>query len=282
MLKTLQNVTKYKCGKYISYNYLRIMFLQVERTVDDLISRLNEDEVLELLNNRQKLRYFTLELLKCQRHWKKEKEIRNLLEIIKKISARSGHLQRLIDDFLFQRKELLTKLKNFSGKMDIITKICNAGKLASSAIDSVGIIGNSVIKRTNSLYVNVLFEIANAAGLIGFGAAAVELMAWRAILDELVIEIQKDQDLFAPIQEWFQQNYELEQAVQAIFPINSTADIVKKFEESVETNISNADLLQTVLGAVLRDNPTYIRNATLIENVRDFIACPEARHCVRW
>lgn len=233
--------------------------------------------------NKEKLKQFCCRLLEWYKTRKKRvDESEHLRRVIRQISRNSVHLQGLIENAKFSRRRLVENIRNKANKMIVMTKLCSAIQVASTVIDTVGVITNLVVKEPDTSYIVMAVKVASFSGCIGLITSIIEQYYWKTILDDLIKEIQLDNVFFHPILEWFTQNKELKEAINAMLPFHLITYIAKVFEKTIYNGYNSLDSLQEVLGAILRHDRQQLYNVRLIENLIMFIQSPFARNLCRW
>lgn len=244
---------------------------------------MEDDEIPKLLENKPLFKDYCDKLLENFKDFEdREKALGQLLITIDKLEVRSQHLLSAIEVWNPQREKLLRFVGDNIKIMSPVTKFLTTTRVLGSVIDSASLIGSLFAKESNTNLINLAINTANIFGFLSFTSSATELLYWKAKLEDIMAMIQSDQNLFAPIQEWFLQNTELEQATKAVFSFDITSHIVARFEKLMNNNISDSELLQLLLESALNEDIKLFRNVDLIGRMVTFAKSPASRYWYGW
>jgi hypothetical protein len=101
-------------------------------------------------------------------------------------------------------------------------------------------------------------------------------------LEELMSQIRRDQELFAPIQRWYIQTNQLEEAMQDVFPFDVTNQMVADFTGMSNSELTPVTLLAALLRSVAEQDVGRVRDERLIRNLINFTLYPASQDWIEW
>lgn len=212
---------------------------------------------------------------------RREDGLENLWNIINNIND-FDRLLHLIRQWEPARRHLLESLAKQENEISWSSKLCTIGRLLGSTVDVLGTVVGLSMRDSNPGYANLAFRGATAFGLFGFLSTMSEMSTMKNSLDNLIRQLRRDQELMAPIQRWYQQTSELEEAMQEIFPFDVTNSLVVEFTNIGHAEMSPFLLLATLLRSIGEHDISRLRDGRLMRNLINFSIYPASLDWLEW
>lgn len=255
---------------------------QEGESLAEYLQRFTDAQIQEVSNNKELLIRFCKLLQESFRDFENNEDG---LENLWKIISHANNLDRLL--YLIRRLEptrrsLLESLAYQENEMRRVSKLCTIGRLVGSSLDISGTVGGLWMKDSHPGYANLAFRIATSFGLLGFVSTVSEMTTLKNSLDDTIKLIRRDQELLAPIQRWYQQTNELEEAMQVIFPFDVTNNLVTEFGDIGHSEVTPYRLFATLLRPIAENDFRRLRDETLIRNLINFTLYPASQDWLEW
>lgn len=251
-------------------------------SLEQYLQRFSDDEIRQIHSNAERLRNFSSLLLTQFRAFeRREDNLEHLWRIVERLNNLDSILY-FIQRLKPVRLELLEYLARNEREIQRMSTFCTLGRLVGSTVDIVSTFSGLFLRDTNTRYANLAFRLATSFGFLGLASTLSEMNILKNTLDDLMRLIRRDQELFAPIERWYHQSNELEEAMQDVFPFDVTNHIMAEFGDSRSTENAQVRLLSALIRSIAEQDLERIRDGGLVQNLINFSLYPASEDWVEW
>ncbi|XP_015909246.1 uncharacterized protein [Parasteatoda tepidariorum] len=251
------------------------------RTISDVVSRIKKDNVKNSVRSfsydpksnedlaklgkdlRQIAVDFSNESKKHVDGEKSAKTKRILQDLIPLVNERYGIFLKRVEDWKELRVPLIEKLDNYIKKLDRNFKWSTFVRLIASTADATGSVGGLLL-HPDSSWAKYAFNAASVCGLCGLISTVWEVASSKQLLDEICDSREEDYKLFESVVRWFEENKDLDFAVQDMFPYGIDKDVALQVQEASKELEEYIKVFESALVSNVK------KDAELLEN-KDFL-----------
>lgn len=176
------------------------------------------------------------------------------------------------------RQKLLVTLAKCIKDLNRISKLCSYGRILGCAVESYCTIKGLCDSKSNAL------QTATYCGALGIAMTLAGAKISYDSFYQLTKLMQLDQHLFAPIQSWYQQNEELENAMNNVFSFDFTKLLMKEITDIVEKreSLNPVNLLSRLLKGLSQKYKDNIKYSEYIEYIISFVSYQPFKDYCEW
>lgn len=176
------------------------------------------------------------------------------------------------------RLKLLDILAKCSKDLNRISKLCSYGRILGCAVESYCTIKGLCDSKSNAL------QTATFCGALGICITLAGAKISYDSFNQLTKLMLIDQQLFAPINSWFQQNEELENAMNNVFSFDFTKLLMKEITDIVEKreSLNPVNLLSRLLKGLSEKYKGNMKYSQYIEYIISFVSYQPFKDYCEW
>lgn len=273
---------RYSHAPFFTYFKKNIYFLsfQGEETLKVYLQKYSEDEIQRIIQHPEK-RIAFCKILKERPQENSKERIEIADQKLRKILRNTENYQKLLHHVAIwepTRQKLLVTLAKCSKDLNRISKLCSGGRILGCAIESYCTIKGLCDSNSDAL------QMATCCGALGIAMTLGGLKISYDSFYQLTKFMQLDQHLFAPIQTWYQQNEELEKAMNNVFSFDFTKLLMKEITDIVEKgeSFNPVNLLSRLLKSLSEKFKGNVKYSEYIESITSFVSCSPFKDYCEW
>lgn len=180
------------------------------------------------------------------------------------------------------RRELLDSLNQCRKDLNMLSKWTTYARIVGCVAESACTIAG--LSDTQSNYTNLALKMATCFGCVGFFTTLTGLKLSMDSFYSLMKIVQRDQNLFAPIKKWYEQDEKLEKAMKNEFPFDFTKTLVKAINAIIARNedFNSENLLSRILLSLFEFHKEKIRDHKFIQRLINSLSCPPFKAFCEW